>query len=50
MYYVDGGRLRENEGWWRDIFEDHPGFAAKTRELYTNPTLARPDKQKIWYK
>jgi hypothetical protein len=35
-------------GWWRDFFEDHPRLAAKTPESYTNPTLARPDKQKAW--
>lgn len=31
-------------------FEGHPGLAAKTPESYTNPALARPDKQKIWCK
>ena len=41
---------QRKRGWWREFFEDHPGLAAKTAESYTNPTLARPDKQKVWCK
>jgi hypothetical protein len=39
---------QRKRGWWRDFFEDHPGLGAKTPEWYTNPTLAHPDKQKVW--
>jgi hypothetical protein len=39
-----------NRGWWREYFEDHPGLKDKTPESFTNPSLARPDKQKVWCK
>ena len=41
---------QRNRGWWREFFEDHPGLTAKTPDSYTNPNLARPDKQKVWCK
>jgi hypothetical protein len=41
---------QRNRGWWREFFEDHPGLTAKTSNSYTNPNLARPDKQKVWCK
>ncbi len=41
---------QRKRGWWRDLFEDHPGLVAKTPESFTNLALARPDKQKVWCK